>query len=251
MSSDDISLVVFLLAIGSIITIILIAQARSAEKRANNQKTLEESLSEIPEFEPFKTFINPIQGMISIDEKSNRVVVKKMYEPSKIYYYKDILSCSVIEDDETVHQKSTLRTVGGAVAGGILAGGAGLVVGGLSGKNAQKKLTKNLDLKIVFKDTQNPSFIINFFDSMEVAAKAKGVRLDDPTYGKNLKKALVEIKQWKDTIDVIIDRVDSESKIMTNTASSLSDELSKLHDLKTKGILSEEEFQQQKKKLLG
>ena len=43
--------------------------------------------------------------------------------------------------------KSTGRTIGGAIVGGVLMGGAGAVVGGLSGDTKQKKEVKNMDIK--------------------------------------------------------------------------------------------------------
>ena len=59
------------------------------------------------------------------------------------------------------------------------------------------------------------------------------------------------MKDWKDTFEIIIDSVNSEKKSTSNSYSSVSDELLKLNDLKEKGILTEDEFEQQKRKLLS
>ena len=49
------------------------------------------------------------------------------------------MSVELLEDNTTIASRSLGRTVGGAVVGGVLAGGAGSVVGGLSGNQTMKK----------------------------------------------------------------------------------------------------------------
>ena len=59
-----------------------------------------------------------------------------------------------------------------------------------------------------------------------------------------------------DLVSVIIDDVDkaekqSQSSVTTTVVPSVAEELAKLADLKSKGILTEEEFDKQKAKLLN
>ena len=55
-----------------------------------------------------------------------------------------------------------------------------------------------------------------------------------------------------DHVSVIIDLVDKENGVQKRkSTSSIADELEKLYALKEKGILTEEEFQKQKDKLLS
>jgi macrodomain Ter protein organizer (MatP/YcbG family) len=101
------------------------------------------------------------------------------------------------------------------------------------------------------KDTNNPSFKIRFFDAWEETNKTKkSIKVSNSVYGPIFEKSANLLKNWKDTIEVIIDNMDSNKKAPQTNSSSLSDELTKLNDLKEKGILTEEEFQQQKKKIL-
>lgn len=90
-----------------------------------------------------------------------------------------------------------------------------------------------------------------FFDAREETANTKkSIKLSDSVYGPIFQKSLDNLKDWKDTIEIILDRVDSERKDGQNKPSSVTEELTKLNNLKEKGILTEEEFVQQKKKIL-
>lgn len=60
----------------------------------------------------------------------------------------------------------------------------------------------------------------------------------------------------KNTISIIIDKTDKEGKVEQPkleqvSTSDIADELGKLATLKAQGILTEEEFQKQKEKLLN
>ena len=75
----------------------------------------------------------------------------------------------------------------------------------------------------------------------------------DGMLGFIYKQGLEHAQQIADLVSVIIDDVDRSQKQATNnnSSSSVADELSKLADLKVKGILTEDEFNSQKSKLLN
>ena len=67
---------------------------------------------------------------------------------------------------------------------------------------------------------------------------------------------LKEVTGIKDIFSVILDIADNQKKFSKDEESvpspgSVADELTKLANLKAQGILSEEEFEKQKAKLLG
>ena len=74
--------------------------------------------------------------------------------------YSDIIEVSYIENGDQLFTKSTGRTVGGAIVGGVLMGGAGAVVGGLSGDSKQNKVVKNMDIKILLRSTEQTSCVL-------------------------------------------------------------------------------------------
>lgn len=218
------------------------------EERKQKKNRQIDDFKALKNFTTTKRFINS-WGLIAIDENRKQIALKEKFGKIRKYHYSAILSCEILEDGVTTYRKT--RTVGRAIVGGIIAGGAGAIIGGLSGKEIQNKEIKNVDLKIVIKDTNKPSYKIRFFDAAEETNGAKkSIKNTDPIYGREFKKATNRLKYWKDIIEIIINKIDGEQTVKQNNISSISDELIKLNDLKEKGILTEEEFQQQKKKIL-
>lgn len=218
------------------------------KERKEQTKQLEGELDQLENFSATKKLVGA-WVLIAIDDNSKQIAIKEQEGSIIKYPYPDIMGCEIIEDGETTYRKSS--TVGRAIVGGVIAGGAGAIIGGLSGKEKEEKEIKNLDFKIVFKDTNKPSFKIRFFDAWEETANTKkSIKLSDSVYGPIFQKSLDNLKEWKDTIEIIINKVDSERKDSSNKPLSVTDELTKLNDLKEKGILTEEEFEQQKKKIL-
>lgn len=167
--------------------------------------------------------------------------------------YSDIIEVSYIENGDQLFSKSTGRTVGGAIVGGVLMGGAGAVVGGLSGDSKQNKVVKNMDIKILLRNTDETSCILHFMDS------SNPLKTKEATDKSHYEEFLNNANKAKDLLSVIIDDVkqtatQSAPVIAQPSAPqsiSVADELMKLAKLKADGILTEEEFVSQKKLLLG
>lgn len=182
-----------------------------------------------------------------------KVLVIITHSSYELFNYSDIIEVSYEENGNQLYTKSAARTVGGAVVGGVLMGGAGAVVGGLSGASKQNKEIKNMDIKILLRNTSRTSCVLNFKAVDKVLVTKNDA--DRQLYEKYLKHA----NQAKDTLAVIIDNAkqvnDSSIKLVaqvpTTLQTSIADELAKLAKLKADGILTDEEFQMQKSKLLG
>lgn len=171
----------------------------------------------------------------------------------EIFNYADIIEVSYEENGNQLYTKSAGRTVGGAIVGGMLMGGAGAVVGGLSGASKQNKEVKSIDVKILLRSTSRTSYVLHFNDANCILkTKDASDRSLYETYTKNANQA-------KDLLSVIIDNskqvnspiVQSLEQQKTSSSQSVADELAKLAKLKADGILTEEEFQAQKAKLLS
>lgn len=170
------------------------------------------------------------------------------------FNYSDIIEVSYEENGSQLYTKSTGRTIGGAIVGGVLMGGAGAVVGGLSGASKQNKEIMNMDIKILLRSTSRTSCVLHFKDVDRVLkTKEEADRKLYETYLKNANQA-------KDVLSVIIDDAKQAStpiaqpitqSVVAPASSSVADELAKLAKLKADGILTDEEFRVQKSKLLG
>lgn len=165
----------------------------------------------------------------------------------QVLRYSDIVSISYEENGNNVYNKS----LGGAVVGGLLFGGVGAIVGGNTAKATQNKEVSSMSIKILLKSTSNPTIILKIYDGATLKTKESA----DRTHYEGLMK---EVTGIKDIFSIIIDITDKHNTqaasrptpLMSSTV-SIADEIAKLAKLKDAGILSEEEFNAQKKKILN
>ena len=175
-----------------------------------------------------------------------------------ILNYKDIINVTYEEDGATLYSKSTGRTVGGTLVGGALLGGAGAIVGGLSGNVSQDKVVKSMKIKILVRNTTNPTITLDI--SLKGEKFKTKEKLSKATYDTRLRTA----NEIKDLLSVIIDEGSTQTyqvqapnvlkpqqNEIPKSSLSVADELTKLVKLKEAGILTEEEFNSQKAKLLN
>ena len=117
----------------------------------------------------------------------------------EIFNYSDIIQVSYEENGSQLYTKSAGRTIGGAIVGGVLMGGAGAVVGGLSGASKQNKEIENMDITILLRSTIRTSCVLHFKDVDRVLKTKEDA--DRKLYEKYVKNA----NQAKDVLSVIID----------------------------------------------
>ena len=230
-------------AISILILIILGVYAISSLIKSSNLKKVEDRLSHIKDFKPNRK-VKHKKGryLFAADDSTEKFAYITPYS-TNMFIYKDIISVEVLVDGEVVIEKSTSRTIGGAIIGGVIAGRSGTIVGGLSGGSKQKFKVSSIIVKILLRNHQETSLeipclngLFNSFDDIE--------------------DAKIEANLLKDILIIIIDKIDrnelSNSYQEPNKASnySIADELMKLNELKEKGVLTEYEFFVQKERIL-
>lgn len=181
------------------------------------------------------------------------VIISPLISTHKILNYSDIMNVTYEEDGNTLFTKSMTRTVGGALVGGALLGGAGAIVGGLSGDTSQNKKVQSMNIKILVRNTTTPSV------NLPINLKDETFNTKEEKSRKTYKKRIQEANEIKDLISVIIDNSNQQPTVIptiqkveaSQPATGIADELKKLALLKEAGVLSEEEFQAQKNKLLN
>jgi hypothetical protein len=111
-----------------------------------------------------------------------------------------------------------------------------------------------MSIKILLKSTTNPTIILPIYEAGKDGSLIETKNAADKIHYEGLLK---EVSGIKDVFSIIIDIIDRNVKVhqatslIQNTSNSVADELSKLADLKAKGILTEDEFNSQKSKLLN
>lgn len=172
--------------------------------------------------------------------------------PTKIHVhrYSDIVNVSYVENGSEAFSKS----LGGAIAGGILFGGVGAIVGANAASAKQNKEIKKMSVKILLGSTMDSTITLSIYKAGE----------DGPVLNtkNDIELAKYEILMReadgiKDIFSIIIDIIDKKNA-NSNTDSnplvsyvSVADELKNLAKLKDDGILSVEEFNELKTKLLN
>ena len=230
-----------------------------SKKKYERTNSMNSKLSSIENF----TVTKKIDGfggfyVFAIDEANEKIALVTNIKTS-VVNFADIIGVELIEDGSTVSKKSTTRTIGGALVGGVLAGGAGTIVGGLSGNSTQKNKVSSLSVKILIRSMDNPALLITCFDSRTMTTEHKAsIETEGKLESYIYKLGKQNADNIKDLVSVIIDRVDKntaptqiEETTKQSKSISVADELLKLNELKEKGILSEEEFTLQKSKILG
>jgi len=159
----------------------------------------------------------------------------------KIIDYRDVLASEIEEDGETVTKTQRGSQIGGALIGGLALGGAGAIIGGLSGKTVSSNVASGISLTVTVNSTEDPVFEFVLFS-------ASG---ED---GFGYSAASAEARHWHGLLTAVIKQADIEdaaSEKAEAQSGSVADELAKLAALKEQGILSDDEFSAQKQKLLA
>jgi len=216
-------------------------------KKHKDSSGLVKGLKEIETgFKATKSILGKDQNSgIEIDIKLKKICMIKSigigsYD-RKIYDYKDVLSSEIFENGDSVIKSNRVSQIGGAILGNLIIGPIGAIIGGLSGKKESSDIVNRIDLRVVVNNIENPSYIINISNT--------------PINKKSsMYESLIGVaNEWHNTLDIIIKQADEDDKKKQPTASSVSiaDELKKMAELKEKGIISDIEFQEHKKKLLN
>lgn len=158
------------------------------------------------------------------------------------YNFNDLISYEVVDNGTEILSSN----VGNAAIGGVLFG----AVGAIAGASASREISKtcnDLHIEVIVNDIQTPRYILTLIkeecsrESPQYKAKSNFV--------KELTSLLAYI-----TANVSEKPVaEPQCKIETSGKSGvvdIYDELEKLHGLKEKGIITEEEFQKKKESML-
>lgn len=183
----------------------------------------------------------------AIDDRNNLMCILEMKNniiEEKIYKYDDLYSSEIVENGNSV----TKASLSDAFIGGALFGETGAIVGALTSKRTTSRNVNEISLIIIFNDTSNPVYKFNF-----MVSGGGGISRSDPLYKKNME----EVRNWHGILCTILKRKDDKMQtagsVLEKTvfnASSTADEILKFNKLKEDGIITEDEFQKQKAKLL-
>ncbi len=150
---------------------------------------------------------------------------------SIILDYSDILDFELLEDGNSVSKGG----VGKALAGGLLFGGVGAIVGGVTAKRTTKSTCSSLRIKITTKNINEPVVYISFISS---ETSSSGI-LYQEVY-----------KQAQEIMSILNIITNGDTDIEPEKSVSPADEVRQLKELLDIGAITQDEFDTKKKELL-
>ena len=237
--------------VGIIVVMILVMNANEANKRKETQENIAALKSSAPEFNTTRSIEISGDLVLLINDDAKQICILRP-NIKKVIGFDQVIDVEYIVNEDTVASKSTLNTIGRAVIGGVLAGGVGAIVGGLSGKTKTESKISNIAVKVLIRDIDIPALNITYFDCKTLPDR-KPVA-PDSIYCQN---EILMAQNFVNTISVIIEegkRVEmpkAQERQMLPENISVADEIKKLANLRDEGILTQEEFEKQKASLLS
>lgn len=189
------------------------------------QSFFADRISLVNAFSPTKC----IGKYLKIDENNRTFMVQK-----DLFQYKNLLSFELLEDGLSVKKGG----VGRAVAGGMLFGGVGAIVGGVTGKTTE--VCTSLKIQITLKNAHTDTAKITFVN-VETKKTSSYYRLSK----ENAQQCLAALQ-------LIADENEVEDNIVSTAAQQLSpaDEIMKYKNLLDIGVITQQEFDAKKRQLL-
>lgn len=176
-------------------------------------------------------------GIVHFSDNTNSMLIEISNIQAEVFEYDQIISFDLIENGNNIISGGTGR----ALAGGILFGEVGAVVGGATATRKMTELCTLLKIKISFRNSKRHSFDITFIDNP--------TGLPKNSYDYTSQYELAE--ELMTALQVAVDKVKKPEVATTAQALSGADEILKYKNLMDAGIITEEEFQAKKKQLLG
>ncbi len=155
------------------------------------------------------------------------------------FSYDEIMSIEVIKNGRTCYTRSFLDTTGRAIVGGALAGNVGGLIGGITSSTTSKEIVSEIIIKWHIRNIDCPTVLGEIH---------KGSTIESTDYKYTL--AMEKADEIIDLFSVIIDNVNRNCEVKEELSMSIADELHKMLKLKDQGILTEDEFEKQKQRLL-
>lgn len=135
----------------------------------------------------------------SIDKKNMKICLMQLRSSGlkyRVIGFKDLMACEIVEDGVSFTKTSRSSQAGGALVGGILLGGAGAIIGGLSGKKKTTQELQSISLRLTINDLNDP-----VFDCLLNVLPLK----DNPAYKKSIEELSL---YWHAVMELIIKRTD-------------------------------------------
>ncbi|MFC3746613.1 hypothetical protein [Paenibacillus sp. GCM10012306] len=186
-------------------------------------------LQNILSYSPSQSYFTPeLSLLLSYDENSKRICFTSQFD-NELYDFKQIIGSEIIIDEVIISSNMLLE--------------------GPFKERVSEEKVKNIQLKITVEDTLKPNYYVPFFKSSSAESKEEPV----------VKAALEQVAQWNSIISILMRQNELQSDVKQDKITdkpetsngSVADELLKMSELLKQDLITREEFDLQKAKLLS
>ncbi|MBY6113307.1 hypothetical protein KUW09_04790 [Mameliella alba] len=246
----------FLVIIGIVLVVVFVISIAKAGSDEKKKSTFEQELaSAYPEA---KIFVSVYDfSYVAIDFSSDRLMVGLKQQRGGFadtempydgtYSFAEIAEVALIKDGTTVTSTNRGSQAVGAAVGAVAFGGLGALIGGLSGSSTEQDRVRRITLRIKVDDPDHPVHDITVF---YWEASKKGVKTDGMLLSPVLKKAEELGTHVSNAIRRSAKKAETAS-VASTLEHSTTLQISELWRLKEAGALTEQEFLNEKAKILG
>lgn len=181
-------------------------------------------------------FTHNVENLIKFNDKTKEILIPSIIG-NEFLNYSDVKDFELIEKTDTATIKK--GGLGRAVAGEVLFGATGAIVGGITGKQQSNQMCTLMKINIITGNLDKPIVPIYLLTKKE--------KMDSINYKAHLSLA----NKILAILEIIAKQNNNELNNINTNKNSVADELMKLKNLLDLGILTQEEFDNEKFKILN
>lgn len=182
-----------LIIIGVVVVATIVWALMSAASSRDKVRTAQIELDALPGFKADQTVLKAVKGPaaqgVAIDRSARTLCLIDGAE-KRVIPFADLVAVELLIDGDTVTKTSRGGQLVGMAAGGLLAGGVGAIVGGLSASTTAKRKVTDVTLKLLVNDVAKPTHAVHFVPGQVPQALADA--------------AIKEAAQWVDVLKVVL-----------------------------------------------
>lgn len=185
-----------------------------SRKRKSQNREMERQIESLPAFSPALRFVQPDMALgLFLDPESCQFAIVRQKQAPRLYDFDQLVAVDVERDGTSLQMTNRGSQMMGAAVGGVLLGGLGLLIGGLTGSKRNEERVKRLSLKLFTNDLHNPVTEVVFFDFPQ------GVKPDSDL----VKLSAQHLDEWYGRFRTILQRnQQSAASVPSQPAASVS-----------------------------
>ncbi|MCM1319866.1 MAG: SHOCT domain-containing protein [Muribaculaceae bacterium] len=195
--------------------------------------------------------------MFLVDNANRKVVYMDSPENEVVIPFADVMGVYLNIDDNVITKHSIGKTIGRSLAGGMIAGRAGAIIGAMSVGSYQVKKVKKVEVAIKLRNFHDTAIHIDCFDAYRDSDHlTEQIDPTDKAFRELYEQGCNDAKRITELVGVVIDYnsnsefYEDDDEEPTPGVMPIAERIQKLVELKEQGHITEEEFNTLKKQII-